>query len=59
MERVDIRNRISARLKSLGMSQRSLAAEMGITPQELNGFLRGRQTISLDKLEKIFALLDL
>jgi transcriptional regulator with XRE-family HTH domain len=59
MNNVDIRSRVEARLKQIKMSQRSLAAQMGITPQELNGFLRGRQPISLPKLEKIFEILGL
>ncbi len=56
---VNIRERITIRLKELGISQRNLAMQMGITPQELNAFLRGRQPISLPKLEKIFEILGL
>ena len=55
----DIRGRILDRLQEKGMTQRGLAERMGITPQELNGFLRGRQAISLTKLERIIDILDL
>jgi hypothetical protein len=55
----DIRGRIMTKLDELGMTQRWLAEQIGITPQELNGFLRGRQAISLPKLERIFGILDI
>lgn len=59
MNNVDIRSRVEARIKQIKMSQRSLAEAVGATPQEINNFLRGRQPISLTKLEKIFAILGL
>lgn len=55
----DIRERIMTKLDELGMSQRSLALQMDIKPQELNAFLRSRQPISLPKLEKIFEILGI
>lgn len=59
MTNVDIRARIAEKLKEKSLTQRGLAAQMGITPQELNAFLRGRQPISLPKLERIFDILGL
>lgn len=54
-----IRGRIKASLKARKMTQKALAEAVGVTPQEINNFLRGRQPISLPKLEKIFAILGL
>lgn len=54
-----IRERVSASLKARKMTQKALAEAVGATPQEINNFLRGRQPISLLKLEKILAILGL
>lgn len=54
-----IRERIAASLKARKMTQKALAEAVGATPQEINNFLRGRQPISLTKLERIFAILGL
>lgn len=58
-EGVNIRERVAASLKARKMTQKALAEAVGVTPQEINNFLRGRQPISLTKLEKIFAILGL
>lgn len=58
-EGVDIRKRISNATKKRKMTQKALAEAVGATPQEINNFLRGRQPISLTKLERIFAILGL
>lgn len=58
-EGVNIRERVAASLKARKMTQKALADAVGATPQEINNFLRGRQPISLTKLEKIFAILGL
>lgn len=54
-----IRGRIKASLKARKMTQKALAEAVGATPQEINNFLRGRQPISLPKLERIFTVLGL
>ena len=56
---VDLRERIESALKKNGMTQRMLAKEVGSSPQEINAFLRGRQVISFEKLERIFKVLGL
>lgn len=58
-EGVNIRERVAASLKARKMTQKALAEAVGVTPQEINNFLRGRQPISLPKLERIFAILGL
>lgn len=59
MSSVIIRERVERRLKEIGMKQVELARSTGITKQELNAFIRGRQVISLEKLERIFEILGL
>ena len=59
MSSVMIRERVERRLKEIGMKQVELARSAGITKQELNAFIRGRQVISLEKLERIFEILGL
>jgi len=59
MSSVVLRERIERRLKEIGMKQIELARSAGITKQELNAFIRGRQVISLEKLERIFEILGL
>jgi len=59
MSSVVIRERVERRLKEIGMKQIELARSAGITKQELNAFIRGRQVISLEKLERIFEILGL
>lgn len=59
MSSVMIRERVERRLKEIGMKQVELARNAGITKQELNAFIRGRQVISLEKLERIFEILGL
>lgn len=59
MSSVMIRKRVERRLKEIGMKQVELARSTGITKQELNAFIRGRQVISLEKLERIFEVLGL
>lgn len=59
MSSVIIKERVERRLKEIGMKQVELARSTGITKQELNAFIRGRQVISLEKLERIFEVLDL
>lgn len=59
MSNVVIRERVERRLKEMGMKQIELARRVGITKQELNAFIRGRQVISLEKLERIFEILGL
>ena len=54
-----IRERVKASLKAQKMTQKNLAEAVGATPQEINNFLRGRQPISLAKLERIFSILGL
>lgn len=54
-----IRERIICRLKELKMTQKSVAEKAGITPQELNAYIKGRQAISLDKLELLFRILGI
>lgn len=58
-EGVNIRERISYATKNRKMTQKALAEAVGATPQEINNFLRGRQPISLPKLERIFTVLGL
>lgn len=59
MSSVVIRERVERRLKETGLKQVELARMAGITKQELNAFIRGRQVISLEKLERIFEILGL
>lgn len=59
MSSVALRERVEMRLKETGLKQVELARMAGITKQELNAFIRGRQVISLEKLEKIFEILGL
>lgn len=54
-----IRERVREALKARKMTQKALAEAVGVTPQEINNFLQGRQPISLTKLERIFAVLKI
>lgn len=59
LSKKDIRARIKWAMSYYNMTQKALAEAVGATPQEINNFLRGRQPISLPKLEKIFIVLGL
>lgn len=57
--RRDIRGDISKKLADEGVSVRKLANCVGITPQNLHGYLKGNRTIPDKYLERIMGLLEI
>ena len=58
MERLDIKGRIRDILHEKGMTQRDLAAEMGITAGAVSTALNPANSPSLDTLQRIAMALD-
>ncbi len=54
-----IRKRILSELKSRGISQRQMALDLGLIPQNLNQFLRGKREFPLRDVAKIFTYLNI
>lgn len=48
-----IRGKIYLRMKELGVKNRALCSDLGITEQNFSAFINGRRTIPYDDLEKI------
>lgn len=58
MERLDIKGRIRDILHEKGMTQRDLAAKMGISPAALSVIINPRNAPTLDTLQRIAMALD-
>lgn len=54
-----IREAIRERIKDLRITQKQLAEELGITYQNLNGFLTGRRTLPVADIERMLQYLKL
>lgn len=54
-----IREAIIERIKDLRITQKQLAEELGLTYQNLNGFLTGRRTLPVSDLERMLQHLKL
>ena len=51
--------RISATLKAKKMTQKDLAAQLGVSPQALTRIMKGRQNLSLNKVRQIEKVLGI
>ena len=58
MERLDLKGRIRDILHEKGMTQRDLAAKMGISPAAISVAINPRNSPSLDTLQRIAMALD-
>lgn len=56
--RRDLRAELGAAIKESGIPQRQVAFFLGMTAQQLNGYLNYRMKIAYDKLEEVLFLLD-
>lgn len=56
--RRDLRAELRAAIKESGISQRQVAFFLGMTSQQLNGYLNYRMKIAYDRLEEVLFLLD-
>ncbi|WP_434251910.1 helix-turn-helix domain-containing protein [Bacteroides salyersiae] len=54
-----IREAIIERIKDLRITQKQLAEELGLTYQNLNGFLTGRRTLPVSDIERMLHYLKL
>lgn len=54
-----IREAIIERIRKLDITQKQLAEELGITYQNLNGFLKGRRSLPITDLERMLQHLKL
>ena len=54
-----IRERILSELKHQGLSQRQMALDLGLTPQNVSSFLRGKRQFPVDKIEAILKYLKI
>jgi DNA-binding XRE family transcriptional regulator len=50
--------KILSKLKELGMTQKQLAEMMGVSPQQINKWVKGNEKFSLDTLLKLQEVLD-
>lgn len=51
--------KILSKLKELSMTQKQLAEMMGVSPQQINKWVKGNEKFSLDTLLKLQEILDI
>lgn len=58
MEKENFSQILKKRVKSLGFTQNSLAAKLGITQPQVNNFLSGRERLGMRNAARVAAVLD-
>lgn len=56
--RRDVRKELRAAIEESGLSQASVARFLGLHPQHLNSYLKGKIALSNDRFEEVLFLLD-
>ncbi|MBC7553592.1 MAG: helix-turn-helix transcriptional regulator [Taibaiella sp.] len=58
-ESFSIAIKVLARLDELNWTQKELAEKLGVTPQQVNKIVKGKQNLTLESLIKLQSLLDI